>query len=94
MKDVCSLAYDYLLLKREVVKMFLKTKYINPFEKDRGVFGDGQVPNTFAVYADILMETILTKVKPTMEKVTGLKLIETYSYARLYKKGDVLKKNI
>ena len=92
-EDVCSLAYDYLLLKREVVKMFLKTKYINPFEKDRGVFGDAQVPNTFAVYADILMETILTKVKPTMEKVTGLKLIETYSYARLYKKGDVLKKH-
>ena len=36
------------------------------------------------------METLLQKVKPVMEKHTGLKLSETYSYARIYKKGDVL----
>jgi len=28
-----------------------------------------------------------------MEKHTGLKLSETYSYARIYKKGDVLKRH-
>ena len=36
------------------------------------------------------METLLEKVKPAMEKHTGLKLSPTYSYARIYKKGDVL----
>ena len=36
------------------------------------------------------METLLEKVKPTMEKHTGLKLSPTYSYARIYKNGDVL----
>ena len=36
------------------------------------------------------METLLQEVKPVMEKHTGLKLSETYSYARIYKKGDVL----
>ncbi len=36
------------------------------------------------------METLLQKVKPVMEKHTKLKLSETYSYARIYKKGDVL----
>jgi hypothetical protein len=28
-----------------------------------------------------------------MEKVTKLKLVETYSYARIYKKGDVLERH-
>ena len=36
------------------------------------------------------METLLQEVKPVMEKETELKLIETYSYARIYKKGDIL----
>ena len=39
------------------------------------------------------METLLEKVKPTMEKHTGLKLSPTYSYARIYKKGDVLERH-
>jgi hypothetical protein len=41
-------------------------------------------------YSDIAMETLLQEVKPVMEKQTKLKLSETYSYARIYKKGDVL----
>ena len=36
------------------------------------------------------METLLQKVKPAMEKHTGLKLSEPYSYARIYKEGDIL----
>ena len=36
------------------------------------------------------METLLKEVLPIMEKETGLKLIPTYSYARIYKKGDIL----
>ena len=36
------------------------------------------------------METLLKEVMPIMEKETGLKLIPTYSYARIYKKGDIL----
>ena len=36
------------------------------------------------------METLLQEVKPVMEKHTKLKLSETYSYARIYKQGDVL----
>ncbi len=36
------------------------------------------------------METLLEKVKPTIEKHIGFKLSPTYTYARIYKKGDVL----
>jgi hypothetical protein len=39
------------------------------------------------------METLLEWVKPAMEKHTKLKLIPTYSYARIYKKGDILQRH-
>jgi len=48
------------------------------------------VSNTYSHYSDIVMETLLQRVKPIMENVTNLKLVETYSYARIYKKGDTL----
>ena len=55
-----------------------------------GVWNDHQVPGTYSHYGDIAMETLLSEVKPIMQKQTGLKLIETYAYARIYKKGDIL----
>ena len=33
------------------------------------------------------------KILPKMQKETGLELIPTYSYARIYKKGDILKRH-
>jgi hypothetical protein len=39
------------------------------------------------------METLLLKCLPQMEKATGLKLYPAYTYARIYKKGDELKRH-
>jgi hypothetical protein len=39
------------------------------------------------------METLLLAVQPRMEKETGLDLIPTYAYARIYKNGDILKRH-
>ena len=39
------------------------------------------------------METLLAGLKLKIEKATKLKLIETYSYARIYKNGDILKRH-
>jgi hypothetical protein len=39
------------------------------------------------------METLMLKCQPEMEKVTGLKLYPAYTYARIYKKGDELKRH-
>ena len=89
-KEVAEVAFNYFMLKREVAKNLFAHKIISPFEKMFGIWDDGQCPNTYAHYADILMETLLLKVKPEMEKITDLKLVPTYSYARIYKKGDVL----
>jgi hypothetical protein len=92
-KEVAQLCYNYLLIKRQVAKTLFESKYISPFETMFGVWNDAQVPNTYSHYSDILMETLLLKVKPILEKNTNTNLIETYSYARIYKKGDVLNKH-
>ena len=91
-KEMADFIYDYFLLKRKVTKCLVDTKYIPPFLEYFGVWGDDQAPNpnTYCHYADIVMETLLQKVKPVMEKHTGLKLSETYSYARIYQNGDML----
>ena len=89
-KELADFVYKYFKNKRKVAKVLYETKFISPFTEDWGVWHDPQIPNTYSNYADIAMETLLQEVKPVMEKHTGLKLSETYSYARIYKKGDVL----
>jgi hypothetical protein len=39
------------------------------------------------------METLLMKMLPIMKERTGLDLIPTYSYARVYEKGAILKRH-
>ena len=59
-----------------------------------GNLNDSQVINSPSMYGDFVMENLLEFVLPKMEENTGLKLLPTYSYLRVYKKGDVLKKHI
>ena len=92
-KDLSLFVYNYFLMKRQVAKTLLEKRYISPFETMFGVWTDMQVPNTYSHYADIVMETLLLKLQPIMEKETGLKLNPNYSYARIYKKGDILKRH-
>mgnify|MGYP005994467171 FL=1 len=87
---VVNFIYKYFLLKRSVARTFFDEKYISPFTTEWDVWNDEQIPETYSHYADIAMETLLKEVMPIMEKETGLKLIPTYSYARIYKKGDIL----
>ena len=58
-----------------------------------GNFNDPQVPNSYAKYSDRLMETLLVKTIDVMQKKTGLKLVPTYSYTRLYRKGNILRRH-
>jgi hypothetical protein len=91
--EIAQFVFNYFLLKRQVAKTFFETRYISPIMTEHGVFGDGQIPNSYAHYGDIAMETLLLKTHPIMEKQTGMKLIPTYSYARIYGKGDVLERH-
>jgi len=92
-KELTDFIYKYFLLKREVAKTFFETRFISPCTEEFGIWTDQQVPNTYSHYADICMETLLVKMLPLMQKATGLKLTPNYSYARIYKKGDVLKRH-
>jgi len=87
---VAEFVYNYFLMKRQVARTFFDTRFISPFTTEWGVWNDEQVPNTYSHYGDIAMETLLLAVQPKMEKLTKLKLIPTYAYARIYKKGDIL----
>ena len=89
-KELASFVYSYFLKKRQVARFLFDHKYISPFTEYWGVWNDKQAPNTYAHYSDTAMETLLEALKEKMEKETGYKLNETYSYARIYKTGDVL----
>ena len=54
---------------------------------------DSQVPNTPSSYDDFVMANLHDFLLPKMEQYTGLKLYPTYTYFRVYKKGDVLEKH-
>ena len=92
-KELAEFVYSYFLNKRKVARRFFDDRYISPFATEFGVWNDEQIPETYSHYADVAMETLLEKLKPLMEKESGLKLNETYSYARIYKKGDELKRH-
>jgi len=85
--------YQYLLLKRQSFLTLHNNHLISKFDEDKGRWGDGQVDNSFCIYGDTVFDLLLANVKPVMEKQTKVKLIETYSYARVYHKGNELKKH-
>ena len=90
--ELANFIFNYFMLKRDSAKFM----YDNNIIHDNGMFGtwtDAQIPNTYSHYADPVMETLLMKVLPKMQQETGLQLVPTYSYARLYKKGDELKRH-
>ena len=88
--ELIKFIYNYFLNKRKVAKFLFDEKFISPYTTYWGIWTDVQVPNTYTHYGDLVMETLLQDLKGKMEKESGYKLFETYSYARLYKTGDVL----
>tara|TARA_R100001443_G_scaffold108912_1_gene119869 strand:- start:179 stop:814 length:636 start_codon:yes stop_codon:yes gene_type:complete len=92
-KNLAGFLYNYFLLKRQSTDTFFKARYISPKETMFGTWNDPQVPDTFSIYGDVAFETLLLKCQPIMESTTKLKLYPNYSYARIYKKGDVLERH-
>jgi len=54
---------------------------------------DRHVPNTPAGYGDPAFDGLLEHLRPLVERQCGLRLLPTYSYFRLYKRGDVLNRH-
>lgn len=79
-KEIVTLASQYALFDQ-----------IQNFQPESGA--NAQTPGTHSQYADPLMESLLLKLHPIIEKHTGLTLHPTYSYYRVYKSGDILKEH-
>jgi hypothetical protein len=54
---------------------------------------DDQVPQTPSAYADPVMEELLSRLLPAAEAAAGEALFATFSYLRVYKRGDILNRH-
>ena len=86
-KDLlCHLKTEFQI-KRDL--HFFKTGETNNF-----AFGDPQSPNSFSVYGAPFFESLAINLNDRMSEITNFKLIPTYTYARIYYKGAILKPHI
>lgn len=88
-QELASFCFNYFLLKRNAVHFMYEHKLL----KETPLFGswsDVQVPGAYSHYGDHVMETLLVKVLPVIKQFSGLDLVPTYSYARLYEQGHAL----
>ena len=90
--DLANFCYNYFLLKRDAIK-YMYDHNIIAESPIHGSWGDYQVPGSYSIYSDHVMETLLMKVLPVMKEKTGLNLVPTYSYARVYQHGAELKRH-
>jgi hypothetical protein len=82
----------------QIIRGFLEpdfVKFINQYfftriNAGQAVIGDMQAPNSYSFYGDPLMDTILGEVVEKFSEVAGYSLLPTYTYTRLYGKGDEL----
>jgi len=94
-KELAVFCYNYFKLKRHVFNIISNSNLKDQIliYETWGKYNDPQVFETYSHYSDLVMETLLMKLQNLMEKKTKLKLYPSYSYARIYKKGDELKRH-
>ena len=94
-KDLAAFVANYFAMKKQVYDTCRQARFISPYEVLLGEYegASDQIPHTYCSYSDIAMETLMLKCQPVMEKITGLKLAPAYTFARIYKNGDILKRH-
>jgi len=92
-KELANFMFNYMMLQRDAVDYMMKNNKVNPHNPFIGTREDEQIPGTYSKYADWAMETLLQYMRPIMKAKTGMDLIPTYSYTRLYEKGNKLKRH-
>lgn len=96
-KEKIDFLFRYMKLKQKVATTLLRKNLISPFDKSFGIVGgDRQVnySNSYACYGDIAIDLLLEDLQNLMEAKTEVKLIPTYTYFRVYGKGNDLKKHV
>jgi len=89
-KELANFIFNYMMLQRDAVDFMVKYQKVNPFNPFIGTRADKQIPGAYSKYADWVMETLLMYMIPIMKAKTGMDLVPTYSYTRLYEKGNIL----
>jgi len=89
-KELANFIFNYMMLQRDAVDLMIKNNKVNTANPFIGTREDKQIPGAYSKYADWVMETLLMFMIPIMKQRTGLELIPTYSYTRLYEKGNIL----
>ena len=89
-KELANFIFNYMMLQRDAVDFLVKKNKLNPFNPFIGTRADAQIPGAYSKYGDWVMETLLQYMRPIMKIKTGMDLIPTYSYTRLYEKGNIL----
>ena len=92
-KELANFIFNYMMLQRDAVDFMIKHQKVNPYNPFMGIRTDPQIPGSYSKYADWVMETLLMYMIPIMKAKTGLNLIPTYSYTRIYEKGHILKRH-
>lgn len=84
--DALSLCRDYL---QSVKERYAKTLG----QASDFIENDEHHPNTFSFYSPLCTEVLLLKMLPKVERLAGVKLVPSYSYARTYYQGSFLEKH-
>jgi len=89
-KELSNFIFNYMLLQRNAVDFLLKHRRVQQPNFFIGQRNGPQIPGAYSKYADWVMETLLMYMIPMIKAKTGMDLIPTYSYTRLYEKGNTL----
>ena len=89
-QELANFIFNYMMLQRDAADFMMKHNKINPYNPFMGRRDDQQIPGAYSKYADWVMETLLMYMIPVMKAKTGMDLVPTYSYTRLYEKGNIL----
>ena len=92
-KELSNFIFNYMMLQREAVDFMVKHQKVNPYNPFIGTRADPQIPGAYSKYGDWVMETLLMYMIPIMKAKTGMELVPTYSYTRLYEKGNILRRH-
>ena len=92
-KELANFIFNYMMLQRDAVDYMMKNNKVNPYNPFIGTRKDVQIPGAYSKYADWVMETLLMYMIPIMKAKTGMDLVPTYAYTRLYEKGNILKRH-
>jgi hypothetical protein len=92
-QQLANFIFNYMMLQRDAVDFMLKHNKINPSNPFIGRRTDEQVPGAYSKYGDWVMDTLLQYMRPIMKEKTGMDLVPTYSYTRIYEKGNKLRRH-